>query len=350
MQRTRIAGLLGVLLLAGAGCAGTGVVPPSSESDVARFAKAHVTISQFADLPSDGYWGPIGITSGPKHSLWVTDDVYSGENAVVQISTSGEQLNTFTYNLDTEYPDLGDLVEGPDGALWITDGLYDQILRMTTDGAFTSYSTQKYRSPLGIVKGPDGALWFTAIGYDGESDAIGRITTQGKVTEYAAAGYPRGIAVGSDGALWYTEAKANAVARITTKGKITVYTKGISAGAQLSYIAAGPDGALWFTEGKGGRIGRITTAGMVTEYSRGITPGEQPFGIAAGPDGALWFTEAENYENSKIGRITTTGKITEFSKGLIADGDPADITAGPDGNMWFVEEFIAKTGRATISR
>ena len=109
------------------------------------------------------------------------------------------------------------------------------------------------------------------------------------------------ITVGPDGALWFTQKSKNAIGRITTAGKITEYTQGISAGADLTSIAPGPDGALWFTEMSGGRIGRITTKGSVTEYASGITEGEQPVGIAAGPDGAMWFTE---YEGSTL----TTGR------------------------------------------
>src|SRR6266852_3248507 len=54
--------------------------------------------------------------------------------------------------------------------------------------------------PQGITVGPDGDLWFTDSG-----DQIGRITLQGKVTEFTIsspmAGYEMGITVGPDGAL-----------------------------------------------------------------------------------------------------------------------------------------------------
>ena len=244
-----------------------------------------------------------------------------------------------------------DITAGPDGALWITDTYNGQILRMTTTGTYAGYALTNL-SPQNIVAGPDKALWFTAQSVGNESE-IGRITTDFKLNQYPANGGPYGITVGPDKALWFTEESANAIGRITTKGKVTNYTKGITAGSEPFSIAAGPDGALWFTEYMGGRIGRITTAGKVTEYSRDITPTEYPFGIAAGPDGAMWFTESESYgsgysDAAKIGRITTSGKITEYEKGLTSKSDPTAIVQGPDHDMWFVESAANKTGRASL--
>ena len=227
---------------------------------------------------------PSGVAAGPHHALWVTDriDVDFGENAVIEVATSGNALNTFYYEGGS---DLVDLAKGSDGALWITDDFNSHILRMTTDGSFTAFPASA--TPWHIVSGPDKALWFT------ENSSIGRITIAGAISKYAATGSPTvGICVGPDGALWFTEPANDTIGRITTRGKITYSTSGISPGAYPYWIAAGPDGALWFTEHDGGRIGRISTTGQVTEYSKGITAGELPNGIAQGPDNAMWFAES----------------------------------------------------------
>jgi streptogramin lyase len=102
---------------------------------------------------------------------------------------------------------------------------------------------------------------------------------------------------GSDGVLWFTNDGNNAIGRITTTGKVTMHSgTGISGPAG---ITAGPDGALWFTNDGNNSIGRITTAGKITDYTG---PGiADPRGIVVGPDGALWFT---NLGNKSIGRIT----------------------------------------------
>jgi virginiamycin B lyase len=228
----------------------------------------------------------------------------------------------------------------------LTDEYNDQILRLTTDGTFTGFPLHD-SDPIGIVTGPDKALWFTNYS---DGAGVGRITTSGKITMYAA-GPSRDIAVGADGALWCTESQANQIGRVTTRGKISGYSKGITSGSEPYSIAPGPDGALWFTEYAGGRIARITTSGKVTEYSRGITPSEHPIDLAAGPDNAMWFTEYEvqnsSETNAKIGRITMDGKITEYS-GFDSSSEPTGIVAGLQGDMWFVESATDRLGRFSV--
>src|SRR5689334_11021835 len=70
-------------------------------------------------------------------------------------------------------------------------------------------TTTANSEPGGIVAGPDGNLWFTEFGVG----KIGRITTGGTVTDFAAAGNPQLIAVGSDGNLWFTETTISKIGR-----------------------------------------------------------------------------------------------------------------------------------------
>jgi streptogramin lyase len=356
--RFRLIAPLAAAAIGAAGCSSASSVLPDAISQsplTSPLAKERVKITEYADLPvySD-YYGPTALTSGPQNSLWVTDTIDQdfGENAVVQIATSGKALNVFYYGGRTsEGADFMGIAAGPDGALWITDFYNEQIVRMTTAGQYTGFPLNNFDAPVGIAAGPDKALWFTAQG-GGSRSEIGRITTGGKVTEYSTTGSPDGIVAGPDKALWYAEDQG-AIGRITTKGKITEFTKGITAGSYPLSIAPGPDGALWFTEYLGGRIGRITTAGKVTEYSHGITAGEYPDGIVAGPDGAMWFTESEGNGSgfsvdAKIGHITMSGKITEYSKGLTSTADPTGIVQGPDRSLWFVESAADKTGEASL--
>jgi streptogramin lyase len=353
-QRAAVTVILAALAAVGnAGCSGPGggATPSGPQQTSSLAAPNHrVKIKEFSDLPNYyDYYGPSAITAGDG-ALWVTDTIDQdfGENVVVRIATNGKATNDYYYGgYSTQGASFGDITLGPDGAFWITDGYNVQILRMTTDGNYTSYRLQGYDAPNSITNGPDHALWFTEYG------AVGRITTKGKITTYAASGALQDIVTGPDGALWYTEATGNKIGRITTRGKITEYSNGITPSAFLWSIAAGPDGALWFTEYNGGRIGRITTKGQVTEYSNGITPGEHPVGIAAGPDGAMWFTEYETIASyritdSRVGRITMDGKIKEYSRGIDPGSAPGDITLGPDGNLWFVEGLANRVGRVKL--
>src|SRR6201981_2202297 len=118
---------------------------------------------------------------------------------------------------------------------------------------------------------------------------------------------PSAITTGPDGALWFTESGGK-IGRITTQGHITEFP--IKGGGILHSITTGPDGALWFTEFTSNKIGRIPTTaaaanlqlaeptGLVTEFTV-PSDGSGPHSITIGPDGALWFTE---YYGSRIGR------------------------------------------------
>jgi virginiamycin B lyase len=222
--------------------------------------------------------------------------------------------------------------------------------------------------PTSISVGPDGALWFVESG----ATKIGRITTNGIVTEYpvpppaidgGAVRTLTAITTGPDGALWFgwsgglTQAHGDigAIGRITTSGAITEYANDfIIDGGAVTGITTGPDGALWFGQvgglGTSGAIGRLTIAGTYTNYTLPLLPG----GIAAGPDGALWFSNSNvGGADGAIGQITTAGAITEYP---ILDGNsaidigPYGVTAGPDGALWFTEANAGNSiGRITTS-
>jgi hypothetical protein len=169
-------------------------------------------------------------------------------------------------------------------------------------------------------------------------DRIGRITTGGSVSFFplptpgARAAF---LAAGPDGALWFSEVAQRKIGRIGTDGSITEFP----VDGYPFDIAAGPDGALWFAIQAA--VGRITPAGAVTTFSAPADPGA----ITAGPDNALWFTE---FDANKIGRITTSGEITELAIPT-ANSGVSDITTGPDGNVWFAEADARKLGRVLLA-
>jgi virginiamycin B lyase len=193
---------------------------------------------------------------------------------------------------------------------------------------------------ISIAAGPDDALWFTGIG---ASSIIGRAAPGQAFREYAVAAPPEAIALGADGALWFTQSAPAEIGRMTTQGAVSEYPLAAGSSSIFPSIALGSDGALWFVDSSG-RIDRITTGGSLSSFPI-PTGSAEPLGIAAGPDGALWFTE--NGEN-KIGRITTYGAVTEFTlPGPIFS--PNSIAAGPDGALWFTcnDQFNGAIGRIT---
>jgi virginiamycin B lyase len=91
---------------------------------------------------------------------------------------------------------------------------------------------------------------------------MGRITTDGQATEFAAltgmATGP-GVTAGPDRAVWFTSFDGNRIERMTVDGDLTGYA--VPTENSFPYhVVTGPDGALWFTEMDGNAIGRLQLA------------------------------------------------------------------------------------------
>jgi len=215
------------------------------------------------------------------------------------MTTSGK-VKFFT---DTQGSFPQGITIGPDGALWFaqSDGT---VGRITTKGKLKHFSVAAGNARLqGIVTGPDGNLWITQETTNSTlfSNQVYRLTPKGKVTAYTVGSGPTWICVGPDKALWFTERDADAIGRLTTDGKYTEFPTGSRYGGP-SGIALGPDGALWFSDFNDRfGIGRITTKGKISFFSVPSLFGEFRQ-ITAGPDGAMWFS---SYLTPGIGRITT---------------------------------------------
>ncbi len=141
------------------------------------------------------------------------------------------------------------------------------------------------------------------------------------------------------------------IGRITTDGRVTEFPR---PGPISDGEAFGPDGNLWFTEGLQEKttgtplsnysLSRITPAGQIIDLS---LTGPAPFNadLTFGPDGNAWFTDTDG---NAIGRITLSGLVAEFSIPT-ADTGPFGIVTGPDGNLWFNEFKAANIGRFGVA-
>ena len=139
-----------------------------------------------------------------------------------------------------------------------------------------------------------------------------------QLSEKDCASGPQGISIGPDGALWFTDS-ADKIGRITTQGQVTEFA--LSTWAHPMGITTGPDGALWFTQGWG-PLGRITTQGHITLFSPHYTGG--PGRIVAGPDGALWMTEVDPHAGL-IGRFSPSSARVPESRKVSATTFPCPV-------------------------
>jgi uncharacterized protein (TIGR03437 family) len=277
--------------------------------------------------------GPVAIyfllTLSAPHSLW------SQQPQIVGYSTASNSSSP------------GAITVGPDGNLWFTDGATNAIGKITSGGTITEYPLATPKSlPVGIAAGPDGNLWFT----EASNNKIARITPAGAITENGlptAGAYPTYIVLGSDGNLWFLEYAVFNVAKVTPAGVVTEYPIRSNSFQFPSQIALGPDGNLWFGE-SGGYVGQATTAGAIQLFpalantASNILSAIGISSITAGPDGAVWFIGAFD-----IWRMTTAGVTTLVYSVPTNNSQPAAITTGPDGALWLTENYANKVARIT---
>lgn len=135
-----------------------------------------------------------GIVAGPSESAWVT----AADGAIDQIPYTGKasEHSSEALPLDPVRASPGPyrIAIGPDGALWYTEPNRGRIARRTLAGSVEEfqvpsltppYDTANTPIPEGIVAGPEGQyMYFTDRG----TNAIGRISMSGGITEYAVPG------------------------------------------------------------------------------------------------------------------------------------------------------------------
>ena len=297
--------------------------------------------NRFSELPIPAPGGnPYALSVGHDGSVWFTEsECASGIGRLTNVG----QWDNWKITSGCDAQPLA-ITQGSDGNVWFAD-VWGYYGRVTIDGQLTRFKLPDPSYPFGITTGPDGNLWLAA-GSPYQKPYIAQISPLG----FVMAQYPinpkfgeaRGIVTGPDGALWFT--RSNAVGRITTSGELTEYPMPEGTGSGMPYqITAGPDHNVWFVEyqpGGSGRIGRITPSGRLTEFEATGVGGLQ--WITVGPDKALWFTGA-----GAIGRITTSGVVTSYTIPTYRV-QPVGIVTGPDGNMWFTEGLGDGTGRLGI--
>ena len=109
-------------------------------------------------------------------------------------------------------------------------------------------------------------MWFTELA----GNKIGRLTVRGDITEFelpqrqgAQCGYlcPYGIASASDGTLWFTESQlspggGNRIGRLTTDGKLTEYEIPTLNAVPTCIVAVGD--RIYACESRAGKLAEVT--------------------------------------------------------------------------------------------
>ncbi|MEN9705838.1 MAG: hypothetical protein RLZZ393_1717, partial [Pseudomonadota bacterium] len=252
----------------------------SSGNRIGRMNADGGELVEFA-LPKPGS-GPRILSRGSDGNLWFSE--HDG-NRIGRITPAGA-ITEFDIPTPDSHPRA--IALGADGNIWFGEFTGNKIGRITPAGVITEFPVPTPDAgPRALAAGPDGNIWFSEY----RRNKIGRITPAGVITEYTLPrpnSGPGDITVGADGALWFVELSGgmdgintdgNRVGRITVDGRISEYAMP-AGGPSAVNIAAGPDGAVWYTRGE--KLGRVTMQGVVTEQT--LAAGARGVGLSAGAD------------------------------------------------------------------
>jgi virginiamycin B lyase len=172
--------------------------------------------------------------------------------------------------------------------MWFGEFAGGKVGRIAPDGRITEFALPTPDSgPRALAAGPDGNIWVSQF----RASRIARITPQGVITEFPLPrpnSGPGDITAGADGAMWFlqlsgtmdgVQVDGGRIGRITMDGKVTEYPLPVTTPSPIN-IAVGPDRNVWYTRGSG--VGRVTPDGAITEYPLG--EGSRGAGLSAGSD------------------------------------------------------------------
>ena len=189
---------------------------------------------------------------------------------------------------------IGDIVEGPDKNLWFTDYGNNKIGRVTKTGVVTEYPLPAGATPSGIAVGKDKNFWIT----DSGRNTIVKMSASGTVLKSYGRGITKNVSVqfivaAPDGNLYFSQYAdfnlPDAIGRITTKGKISEIGT-LPVGAYPNRLTVGKDGNVYFAIGNMQAVGVVDLATEKVSYSwLPMTHLSGTDGIAAGSDKRLWL-------------------------------------------------------------
>jgi len=241
-----------------------------------------------------------------------------------------------------------------DGTLTFLDVGNQAIGRVTTNGQITETNLPHF--PSALAKGADGKPWVLASNCLGCTplSELERLNDDGTLTEYPFTDYITGpMALGSDGNFWIAVNQSGAIGvrRVTPAGVIKNFL--IGSEDDLAYEALGPDGNIWFAARYQStwNFVKVDTSGQATNYASPPTYlTQQPISnIAWGSDQQLYAI----FGGQELTRVSTSGVLSQVAAMNGDTGGGQAIGLGPDGAIWFSVWTSAATcpeiGRATVS-
>lgn len=177
----------------------------SNDPAVGRLNPGSGEISLFGGLPPHEFTIFEGPTPGTEGNLWFSANE---PTPLVERVTPAGVVERFGTGLDSRTANVGPFAVSADGSAWFRiwkdapPGRRDDerdltaVGRIDPSGRITEFSDclrpmQGYEGPNNLIRGPEGNIWFTtwssgdpAVSSPSSTPSIGRITADGKITEF----------------------------------------------------------------------------------------------------------------------------------------------------------------------
>lgn len=320
-----------------------GVASVIASLGVPQSANAAIGSVSSYSVPLDGEYLSNNVALGPDNNIWYTASGPTINTSVGKVSPSGIYTQYGNRTANSRSPET--IITGPDGNIWYTEQYFTgsiehfRFVKLNTSGqVLGQYNVPGGRSIQSLAIGSDGNIWFS------ESNIIGKITTDGVITEGITSGL--NVTAGPDGNIWFsyasiTSSSARGVGKVSMNGVSTRYQVP-SLDREGSDIVAGPDGNMWITSAEQNKILKMTTLGVTLQSYVMPTANSGPTDITVGNDGALWFTQTKGFgqygRDGQVGRITTSGLVTEYPVTGGKLSYASQIVAGSDNAVWFTTD------------
>jgi streptogramin lyase len=234
------------------------------------------------------------------------------------------------------------ITSGADGNLWFTVNNVSMIVRMTTAGISTCFSTTA--GTEGVTAGPDGNVWFTEPSFS-SSGLIGKITPAGVVTEYADPNNCRNIISAGDGYL-YADSN-NGIARISpADGSETIVAPQVGAIWNLATSGSGAEAKLYYSAPDN----HLITLHLASDrFDIDVLPAGQTRGryVAYGPDGNLWYSTDPPSGGAMIGVDVLRSMTVNPTSITLTVGQSQSATASQTKNR--NDNFTATSANTAIA-
>ncbi|HTU82786.1 MAG TPA: hypothetical protein VMF61_11690 [Candidatus Acidoferrales bacterium] len=170
-----------------------------------------------------------------------------------------------------------------------------------------------------------------------------RVFTAGKTAGFPADGFANDIAADPSGNVWFTDTGTHAIGRITKNGKVTEFSAGLNPGAEPYSIVAGTNGTMWFTDASGLALGSISPGGTIREFADVRVTNVRAQNIALDARGRPWI--AASGPNGTLAFLSQSGRVVPVAlpSGLSPNGS---LASDGSGNLWLFAQ--TSSGGVTI--